>query len=489
MFDRRWLLASGLAMVGIFCGTYPARAGVLDAFWTAPTTNTDATPLTDLSFYRVYYGTGANNPCPSGTSVQVPSPTSTPPPGQIVGVRLTGLTTGTVFNVSVAAGDLSGNMSACTNFATTDAKASFTVTPTTTVAFGNVSIGSFAEQTFTVQSTRDGVSGTASVAAPFTIVSGSPFSLATTGATATIRVRFTPTTTTPMSLNVNFTADGDSVSRLVTGTGVAATSALTVTRAGAGTGTVTSSPAGINCGPTCSASFTTGTVVTLTAAPTGGSTFSGWSGACSGTGTCAVTMSQARAVTATFALPTFALTVTKAGAGTVTSNPAGINCGATCSASFANGTAVTLTAAPTAGSTFTGWSGACTGTGNCSVTMSAARAVTATFSVPVTFTDDPLTAQATVVKAVHVTELRAAIAVLRARYALPVFVWTDPTLAARTSVVKAVHISELRTALDDVYGQRFMPLPNYTDVTIVAGQTVSKAAHVQELRNAVRAVP
>jgi hypothetical protein len=107
------------------------------------------------------------------------------------------------------------------------------------------------------------------------------------------------------------------------------------------------------------------------------------------------------------------------------------------------------------------------------------------------FTDDPLTAGTTVVKAVHIAELRAAIAVLRARYALPVFVWTDPTLAAGTSVVKAAHISELRTALDDVYGQLIpsLPLPTYTDPTIVAGQTVSKAAHVQELRNAARAVP
>src|SRR5207244_10398538 len=64
-------------------------------------------------------------------------------------------------------------------------------------------------------------------------------------------------------------------------------------------------------------------------------------------------------VTATFTPQTFTLTVSKAGtgAGTVTSSPAGITCGATCAASFTSGTAVTLTAAPAAGSTFTGWSG------------------------------------------------------------------------------------------------------------------------------------
>ena len=76
------------------------------------------------------------------------------------------------------------------------------------------------------------------------------------------------------------------------------------------------------------------------------------------------------------------LTVAKTGTGTgtVTSAPAGINCGSTCSASFASGASVTLTAAAASGSTFAGWSGACTGTATCTVSMSAARSVTATFN-------------------------------------------------------------------------------------------------------------
>jgi len=78
---------------------------------------------------------------------------------------------------------------------------------------------------------------------------------------------------------------------------------LTVTKAGSGSGGVTSSPSGINCGGTCSASFTSPTSVTLTATPTGGSTFTGWSGDCSGTGTCTVTMTADHAVTATFTAP------------------------------------------------------------------------------------------------------------------------------------------------------------------------------------------
>jgi hypothetical protein len=159
---------------------------------------------------------------------------------------------------------------------------------------------------------------------------------------------------------------------------------LTVTKSGTGTGTVASSPPGISCGTSCSADFASGTVVSLTAAPDSGFTFAGWSGACSGTGACSVTMDAAKSVSANFTANPgpFTLTVAKsgAGAGTVTSTPSGISCGTTCSASFASGTVVSLTAVPDSGSTFAGWSGACSGTGACSVTMDAAKSVSATFN-------------------------------------------------------------------------------------------------------------
>ena len=79
------------------------------------------------------------------------------------------------------------------------------------------------------------------------------------------------------------------------------TNPLQVSRAGGGSGSVSSSPAGITCGATCSAAFAVGAQVVLTAVPHNSSTFTGWSGGgCSGVGTCTVTMSSAQAVTATF---------------------------------------------------------------------------------------------------------------------------------------------------------------------------------------------
>jgi uncharacterized repeat protein (TIGR03806 family) len=73
------------------------------------------------------------------------------------------------------------------------------------------------------------------------------------------------------------------------------------------------------------------------------------------------------------------------GTGTVSSTPAGVNCGTDCSESYQLNTVVTLTATPAASNTFAGWSGACTGTAaTCSVTMSAARSVTATFNTGAT---------------------------------------------------------------------------------------------------------
>jgi hypothetical protein len=180
--------------------------------------------------------------------------------------------------------------------------------------------------------------------------------------------------------------------RSVTATFAAtATHTLTIAKNGTGTGTVTGG--GINCGATCEVQVAEGTNVNLTASPDNGSVFAGWSGAgCSGTASCQVSMTAAQTVTATFnTVPTYMLTVSKGsstGSGTVTSNPAGINCGADCSEQYQSGTPVTLTATPDLGSVFAGWSGAgCSGTGGlCQVTMSAAQTVTATFNTAPIYT-------------------------------------------------------------------------------------------------------
>jgi List-Bact-rpt repeat protein len=171
--------------------------------------------------------------------------------------------------------------------------------------------------------------------------------------------------------------------------GTTTTAVLTITKSGTGSGTVTSNPAAINCGATCTGTYTTGAIVGLIATASAGSVFSGWSGDADCTDG-NVTMNVGKTCTATFQLQTqtFALsatvvkTVTTAGTGngTITSNPTGINCGTTCSANYNSGTSVALTATAATGSSFTGWSGACTGTGSCSVSMTVNRSVTATFA-------------------------------------------------------------------------------------------------------------
>jgi hypothetical protein len=166
---------------------------------------------------------------------------------------------------------------------------------------------------------------------------------------------------------------------------------VTVSRKGTGLGKVGSSPGGVLCLSNCSstsAAFKELTNVTLTATPSKHFTFSGWSGDCSGTGTCVLSSLEAdKSAEAEFtAVPQFDLTVTKSGGGqgTVKAKQAGINCGATCSsmaAAYYQGEVIELLVPiPGKGSTFGGWSGSgCTGTGTCLVTMSGAKSVNAEF--------------------------------------------------------------------------------------------------------------
>ena len=108
---------------------------------------------------------------------------------------------------------------------------------------------------------------------------------------------------------------------------------LSVNKTGTGSGTISSLPAGIDCGPSCSADFPKNTSVNLTATAAAGSTFTSWSGACSGSSTCTVFMDDAKSATATFTINTYLLSVSKNGLGTITSDTGGIDCGLTCLAS------------------------------------------------------------------------------------------------------------------------------------------------------------
>jgi len=152
---------------------------------------------------------------------------------------------------------------------------------------------------------------------------------------------------------------------------------------------VDGAPAGIDCLPGCRTAFgdyTTNTTVRLRAAEDGDSKFLGWSGGCTTTALwCDVLLSQSKTVTANFAA-VYKLIVNKdgTGSGTVTSNPSGIDCDASClsaSASFLAGSTVTLEAHEATGSTFIQWGGACSGA-SCQVLMDAAKTVTATFTGP-----------------------------------------------------------------------------------------------------------
>ncbi|MFH1311397.1 MAG: hypothetical protein ABIH65_03270 [Nanoarchaeota archaeon] len=155
-------------------------------------------------------------------------------------------------------------------------------------------------------------------------------------------------------------------------------------------GSVASSPGGISCGVDCEQNYESGEPVTLIATPEVGYAFVSWGGDCVGepTNTCVLTMNAAKTVTATFTTTTieYLLTVSKIGAGasvsTVTSDPVGIYCGADCNNNYISGTSVILSALAGTGYTFATWSGtgiSCPGTGSCTVTMDAAKTVTATF--------------------------------------------------------------------------------------------------------------
>jgi hypothetical protein len=151
-----------------------------------------------------------------------------------------------------------------------------------------------------------------------------------------------------------------------------------------GPGSITSDDAALNCGTTCTASYTNDSFVTLTATPDAGAYFIGWSGLCWGTKTCTVSMSQSRFVYAYFEPGSWPVNVVKVGGGAGTVTGMGISCPASsglCTVQVPNTwprTSVSFSATPDSSSLFTGWSGVCD-TDPCTFFVDRPRSAYATF--------------------------------------------------------------------------------------------------------------
>ena len=157
----------------------------------------------------------------------------------------------------------------------------------------------------------------------------------------------------------------------------------TLTTIVSGNGEITANIGIAGCTSSCETQLDQGTQVELSAVAQTGYRFQGWEGACSGTSACAVILDQDRSVTAVFVeiqqQQNYRLDVSISGQGSVMSTPGGIDCGADCNQTYTEGATIMLVATPVAGFNFDRWSGDCSGSGSCSVTMDQDRTVSAIF--------------------------------------------------------------------------------------------------------------
>jgi hypothetical protein len=213
------------------------------------------------------------------------------------------------------------------------------------------------------------------------------------GGSCDVTVEFTPIASGQLAGTLTISANpGGSAVTALTGIGNANPQTLSVMVSGAGSGTIASNPSGISCtSGTCSHAFDWATQVTLTPTPATGSHFSGWTGACSGTGVCSVTANAAASVGGSFALDGETLAVSTAGNTGNNSNTAGgsvsctVNGGAAgpCPSSTIFGDTVVITATNNPGSTFSSWTGCTSATSQCTLTMDGNKTVTANFTLNV----------------------------------------------------------------------------------------------------------
>jgi hypothetical protein len=183
------------------------------------------------------------------------------------------------------------------------------VTPATNIASSGNQSGPFAPSSFAyqLQATTGSVGYSISGVPSWLTASSTSGTVSTSATTITFTINSSTNTLSPAIYNATITfTDTTNNNTVQTTTAVLTVNALslpidyTLSVGVSGNGSVTSSPAGINCGSICTMNYSSGTAVMLTATPTGGATFIGWGGACSGNGGCQLTMNSIESVTAMF---------------------------------------------------------------------------------------------------------------------------------------------------------------------------------------------
>ena len=256
-----------------------------------------------------------------------------------------------------------------------------------------------------------------------------------------------------------------------------------------GNGTVRSVPAGVDCSAACDTLQPLGASIALHAVASSGWTFATWSDDCSGAGVpCSLTMTAARSATATFvSLPLAAPTsldarfAGAAGAITWAAVPGATGYEVARSADGSTFALIASTTSPTLND-------AAVAAGHAYLYRVRALSADGTSSrdlmTAISFSDDPLVATSTIVRAVHLTELRTAVNAVRALAGLPPATFTDPSPAG--GPIRAPHVTELRSALAAARSALGLAALTFTHDTLHARVTPVSAIDFEELRSGVR---